>query len=83
VDDQGSPEGALQLTVTNWRGMLDVAQGSGVLDAGLRPQAETILGMLSNLGGDPDTLNMTLTFMDGTMALGPIHLGPAPRLILH
>lgn len=82
VDADGTPDGALTIQLENWRQALDIAQDNGALAADFRPQAETILGMLSNMGGDPETLNMTLTFKGGSMAMGPIPLGPAPRLIL-
>ncbi|WP_299871549.1 DUF2125 domain-containing protein [uncultured Sulfitobacter sp.] len=82
IDASGVPEGSVSLQVENWRQALDIAQDNGALAADFRPQAETILGMLSNMGGDPETLNMTLTFKGGSVAMGPIPLGPAPRIIL-
>ena len=82
IDAQGIPEGQLDLRLENWRQALDVAQKSGALAGDVRPQAETILGILANLGGDPDTLNLPLSFNGGRMAVGPIPLGPAPRITL-
>ena len=82
VDNSGVPEGSVSLQVENWRQALEIAQDNGALAADFRPQAETVLGMLSGLGGDPETLNLTLTFRGGAMSLGPIPLGPAPRFIL-
>lgn len=82
VDSEGIPDGTLIVKIENWRQALDIAQDNGALAADFRPQAETVLNMLSNLGGDPETLNLTLTFKGGAMAMGPIPLGPAPRIIL-
>lgn len=82
VDANGLPTGTLALKVEQWREAVNIAQASGVLAAGFRPQAETVLGMLANMGGDPETLNLTLSFKGGAMSMGPIPLGPAPRFVL-
>lgn len=82
IDSEGIPEGNLNVRIENWRQALDIAQDNGALSADFRPQAETVLNMLSNLGGNPDTLNLTMTFAEGAMTMGPIPLGPAPRIIL-
>ena len=40
------------------------------------------LGLLAGLSGDADTLSVPLTFGDGRTRLGPIPIGPAPRLAM-
>jgi hypothetical protein len=83
IDLSGIPTGTMSVTVTNWREILKVAETSGALPDAQRLQAEIILGALSNLGGSPDDLDLTLSLQNGEMSLGPIRLGPAPRLILY
>ncbi|MGC1494838.1 MAG: DUF2125 domain-containing protein [Sulfitobacter sp.] len=82
IDPKGIPTGSIKVDVTNWAKLVDLGTKSGALPVQQRPQVEIMLGALSNLSGSPDDLNLILAFKDGQMALGPINLGPAPRLIL-
>ncbi len=82
VDDMGIPEGAANLLVENWTELLELAVAGGVLTANIRPQAQAMLGALANMGGDPTRLDLSLRFAAGEMYLGPIRLGPAPRIVL-
>ncbi|WP_406649294.1 DUF2125 domain-containing protein [Aliisedimentitalea scapharcae] len=82
VDDQGVPTGAIMLKAENWRDMLRMAETAGALPARAVEPAERVLGMMAGLGGNPNTLDVQLNFRDGYVALGPLPLGPAPRLIL-
>ncbi len=83
VDNVGIPEGAANLLVENWTELLDLAVAGGVLPANIRPQTQAMLGALANMGGDPTRLDLSLRFAAGEMYLGPIRLGPAPRIVLH
>ncbi len=82
VDGNGIPTGAITVKVENWREMLAMARAAG----GLAPQAvdaaERALNFLARLGGNRNSLDVQLNLVDGFIALGPIPLGPAPRLIL-
>ena len=82
VDAEGVPEGHIALQVNNWRDMLAMAETSGALPSSLADTAERALNLLSGLGGNPNRLDVKLNLRDGFLALGPIPLGPAPRLIL-
>lgn len=82
IDAGGMPSGALRLEMARWRQMLDQAERAGVLPEAMRAQADIMLGALSNLGGGPEDLDLSLRFEDGQMLLGPIRLGPAPLLVL-
>lgn len=82
VNPQGIPDGEVNLRLENWRQLLDLVEKAGTLDARMRGQADLLLTALANMGGDPDTLDLTLTMRNGQMFLGPIQLGPAPLLIL-
>lgn len=77
VDPDGTPKGDVSLFVDNWRILFDVAKAS---DLAIPAQADLMLNALANIGGDPDTLELTLSFADGLMSLSGIALGPAPRL---
>lgn len=76
----GTPTGDVMLQVDNWQDTLDIATQSGLLPAPLRSQAQMMLGALANLGGGGEDLKVSLVFSNGEMALGPINLGPAPKL---
>ena len=80
VDEDGFAEGRLDLRARNWEQMLDVAEASGALDPTLAGAARAGLGLIARLAGDRDALDVPLDFSGGMARLGPIPLGPAPRL---
>ncbi len=82
VDPGGVPEGAITVKVENWREILDMARKSGAVPSELYDTAERGLEMLASFGGNPRALDVRFNLSGGYIALGPIPLGPAPRLIL-
>ncbi len=82
VDSQGIPDGSLSIQAENWRNMLVMAQTSGVLPPQAFGPAERVLGLLAGLNGNAETLDVTLGFQNGFVTLGPLPLGPAPRIVL-
>ena len=82
VDPEGVPDGRIALRATNWREMLRLARGAGLVPEGIAGTVERGLGLLAGLSGNPETLDAPLTFAGGRVAFGPIPLGPAPRLRL-
>lgn len=82
VGTAGRPQGSLTLRAENWREMLAMARAAGAIPPQAVSPAERTLSLLSGLGGNPDALDVQLNLRDGFVALGPIPLGPAPRLIL-
>ncbi|MFK7746714.1 MAG: DUF2125 domain-containing protein [Roseobacter sp.] len=82
VSAAGLLTGELALQARNWREILILAETAGIVPPGVRPQAESILGALANGSGNPDTIDLKLTFRDGVVYLGFIPLGRAPVLIL-
>lgn len=82
IDETGLPSGAIELRAENWRDMLRMASQSGLLGASATDAADRALSFLAGLNGQPDILEARINFRGGVMALGPIPLGPAPRLIL-
>lgn len=82
VDEAGLPTGVMALQIENWQQMLVMAEDAGALPSKARDGIERVLGLFASLGGNPRDLDTQLNFRDGYVALGPIPLGPAPRLIL-
>lgn len=82
VDESGIPEGTITIKAENWRDMLAIAADTGALPANAVGPAERTLSFLEGLGGNPNALDLRLNLRGGAVALGPVPLGPAPRLIL-
>ncbi|KIC18870.1 DUF2125 domain-containing protein [Leisingera sp. ANG-Vp] len=82
VDERGLPEGNVALQAENWRGLVLMAERSGVLPPALRGSVERVLDLLAQASGNPRHLDITLGFSDGLVTLGPLPLGPAPQLII-
>jgi hypothetical protein len=82
VDSEGRPEGRITMRAVNWRDMLGVAASAGWIPQELLPTAERALGLLAGFSGNPDTIDAPLSFQNGFISLGPVPLGPAPRLVL-
>lgn len=82
IDSDGVPTGKVALQAENWREMLAMAQAAGVIGPQMQRPAEQLLTFLSGLGGSPDAIDVQLNLRDGFWALGPVPIGPAPRIIL-
>lgn len=83
VDAEGGvPEGEIQVRAVNWREMLDLGRASGLIPEGLSGTLESGLELLAAAAGNPETLEVPLGFRGGLVFLGPVPLGPAPRLAL-
>ena len=82
VDDTGTPEGRLTLRAVEWRKLLEIAIGTGLVADAFQPALEKALGLMAGLEGRPDTLDAPLTFRNGSVSLGPIPLGAAPRIVI-
>lgn len=82
LDDQGIPTGKVALKAENWQEMLAVAKASGAVPDSVLNTVETGLGLLAGLSGNSQSLDLKLGFKNGFVTLGPIPLGPAPRIVL-
>ncbi|MDZ7708881.1 MAG: DUF2125 domain-containing protein [Roseovarius sp.] len=82
VTPEGWPEGEITLKARNWREIVTLMRMAGALPESLASSVENGLGMMARLKGNPDTLDIPLGFGGGRMWLGPVPLGPAPRLRL-
>lgn len=82
VDEGGVPTGRITVKAVEWRRLLDMAIGTGLLAETFRPALERALGLMASLEGPPNTLDAPLTFEKGFVSFGPIPLGPAPRIVI-
>ncbi|MFW8635175.1 DUF2125 domain-containing protein [Cribrihabitans pelagius] len=82
IDETGLPQGSLALQAEEWRGLLAMAERAGSLPPAIRAPLERVLSLFAGTGGTRETLDITLNFSDGMAMLGPLPLGPAPRLVL-
>jgi hypothetical protein len=80
ADAQGLAEGRIDIRIVGWRALVAAAVGAGALSADMAPTVEGLLGAMALQSGDPDVLALPLTFAAGRGNLGPLPLGPAPRL---
>lgn len=76
----GLAEGAIEVKIVGWRQLLPLMVALGRTTADQARVLERGLEVLAKAGGDPDVLNLTLRAAGGQMALGPLPLGPAPRM---
>ncbi|MEJ6397533.1 DUF2125 domain-containing protein [Yoonia sp. 208BN28-4] len=77
VDQSGVPTGEIDISVQDWRAMIAAASNAGLIEPGFDTTFENLAAALSE---GRDTLELTLSFSDGRMSIGPFPLGPAPRL---
>ncbi|MEQ9241777.1 DUF2125 domain-containing protein [Roseovarius indicus] len=82
VDAQGYPEGEVTVKARNWRDILKMAVASGTLPDAFAGTLEDGLGLISQMSGNPKTLDIPLNFRNGKVRLGPVPLGDAPVLRL-
>lgn len=82
IDNDGIPTGDITIRATNWRQIIQVARGSGQIPASVLDGVEQGLSLLAGISGNPKTLDIPLEFGNGMTRLGPIPIGPAPRLRL-
>ncbi|MEL7471145.1 MAG: DUF2125 domain-containing protein [Pseudomonadota bacterium] len=79
VDDQGYPNGDIQVEAEEWERLIELAISSGAIDDDL---AETIRGavkLVTAFSGGQD-LSIPLGLSDGRIRIGPFAIADAPRL---
>ena len=82
VDASGYPQGEITLRATNWREIIALARQGDEIPSALIDAMEQGLELLSAMAGNPKTLDIPLNFRGGLTRIGPVPLGPAPRLVL-
>ena len=81
ADAEGLAEGRIDIHIENWRKMLPPAVAMGLIKAEVAPTVENMMQLLAQQSGDGTTLDLPLVIKAGRMSLGPIPLGPAPRMM--
>ena len=79
IGRDGAPHGRLSVRVEEWPRLVEAAIAEGLLPPRRGPLAIAALEVLS-ADDAPGTLETELVFEGGRMRLGPIPLGPAPRI---
>ncbi|MEM9912337.1 MAG: DUF2125 domain-containing protein [Pseudomonadota bacterium] len=82
IDTGGQPTGEITIKARNWREILRLSVESGALPARLSQTIEDGLSLVAQLAGNPQTLDIPLTFRNGRVFLGPVPIGPAPIMRL-
>lgn len=80
ADETGSAEGEIALRITGWRRLPPLLVALGAVKPQLAPTVERALEVMAAGSTDPDLLEVVLKCAQGRMMLGPLPLGPAPRL---
>jgi len=80
VSVDGTPTGDLEFEATNWRDMVDIAEATGAITPDAARGITRALSLMANLSGDPEQLDLTVSFRRGVMFLGPIPVGAAPDM---
>lgn len=82
VTPAGLPEGEITLKARNWREILKIAVQTGAVPESMLGTVENGLSLMAQMSGNPNTLDVPLTFRNGRILLGPVPIGPAPVLRL-
>jgi hypothetical protein len=80
ADAEGLAEGRIDIRIAPWPLALEAAVAAGLIRPELAPTWAEIARRLAEGSADPDRLDLPLTLARGRAALGPLPLGPAPRL---
>ena len=80
VGPAGVPEGRIEIQARNWREILEMALAAGLIGEDFAPAIEGGLEALAELSGGAETLDLPIVFRDGRVSVGPLPLGPAPRI---
>jgi hypothetical protein len=76
----GLADGRLEIGITGWRNLVPLMVAARAITPELAPTVEGLLNALAAEDGDAETLSLPLIFAAGRGTLGPLPLGPAPRL---
>jgi hypothetical protein len=80
IDDDGYPDGKIDVTARKWREMIKLARRSDAIGDDLAKGLTRALELVAMIGGDRDEIEATLNFSDGDVRIGPLTIGRAPRL---
>lgn len=81
ADAAGLAEGRVDIHIENWRKMIPPAVAMGLIKAEIAPTVERMMAAMAQQSGDGTNIDLALLMKAGRMTLGPIPLGPSPRMI--
>jgi len=76
----GYAEGRIEIRIEGWRNLIPLTIALGAVTPEVAPTVERMLEAVAASTGNPEVLELPLTFVGGRMSLGPLPLGPAPRM---
>lgn len=76
----GYADGRIEIRVEGWRNLATLAVVLGLVQPEVAPTVERMMETMAASSGDPQVLDLPLNFSGGRMSLGPLPLGPAPRM---
>ncbi|WP_106746076.1 DUF2125 domain-containing protein [Yoonia maritima] len=76
IDRQGILDGRITFRSEQWREMIEMMVAAGVIDSGVET---TVMNVASTMALGGGALELPLVFRGGTMSIGPLPIGPAPR----
>ncbi|MCZ4354530.1 DUF2125 domain-containing protein [Roseovarius aestuarii] len=80
VDETGMAKGEITIKAENWREILELARASGTVPESVVGPLRDGLSLLARLAGNPQTLDIPLTFSGGRVWLGPVPVAKAPLI---
>ncbi|MEM1234117.1 MAG: DUF2125 domain-containing protein [Pseudomonadota bacterium] len=82
VDPDGTPKGEITVKATNWREIISIGEALGTIPPSMVPTITRGLEILASLSGPANTIDVTLNFQNGFLSVGPLPLGPMPKIRL-
>lgn len=80
VDEQGYPDGSIEVEAREWRQMVRLAVSSGVIGEDTARAVERAIEFVTALTGGGDTLSAPLNLSGGKLRIGPFAVADVPRL---
>lgn len=80
VDEQGYPDGSIQVEAREWRQMVRLAVSSGVIGDDTASAVTRAIEFVTALTGSGDSLSAPLNLSGGKLRIGPFAVADVPRL---
>ena len=82
VGADGYPTGEIALIARGWRKLVEVSVAAGMIEPGIADALKVALELVAMVtSGGKREIETTLRFAGGRVFIGPVAIGPAPRLI--
>lgn len=82
IDASSRASGTLAMQAVNWQDMLEIARASGALTETAAKATRTVLELAAKSSGNPNSIDVEVTFRNGTAFVGIVPIGPAPYIYL-